>query len=230
MSFDCVELEEITDEDEYHEKRSSINSKSISTMIESKHDVDDIDNDQARRVLLEQYARDLVNAILVDAVNLSTLSVEMNMGVRELSDDENGLRELDENEMNETDEFIVFADASNRIESDMTDHVQQPSNVPRGSLNRLYTFSRIADDSTTQHLRSASSSSNQVDVFNESTSNLTYLRSCSAKIYYYYYYYSPTHIPLVLLSSSFFSSFFFFFTKRKKKSATRKQPNIKSNE
>ncbi|CAF4905448.1 unnamed protein product, partial [Rotaria sp. Silwood1] len=79
---------------------------------------------------------------------------DTNTGVRELSDDEEGLRELDENDMNGTDEFIVFAtktDASDHDddnENENDNNNQTSSIVPRGSLNRLYTFSRTNDDTS----------------------------------------------------------------------------------
>jgi hypothetical protein len=81
---------------------------------------------------------------------------DINTGVRELSDDENGLRELDENDMSGTDEFIVFAtkaeisDDGNDDENNNTNNTDQlsPTTINRGSLNRLYTFSRTNDDNT----------------------------------------------------------------------------------
>ncbi|UJR15050.1 hypothetical protein I4U23_002022 [Adineta vaga] len=101
-----------------------------------------LSNDQINyNVLLERTANNLVQAVLSDIYLLENHDDdddddEKNRGVRELSDDENGLRELDENDMNDTDEFIVFA-----TNADISDE-DQLSHTPRCSLNRLYTFSR----------------------------------------------------------------------------------------
>ena len=65
---------------------------------------------------------------------------DTNSGVRELSEDENGLREMDENDMNNTDEFIVFAN-----QTDFSDDCHTDSSAPRQGLNRLYTFSKVND-------------------------------------------------------------------------------------
>ena len=81
---------------------------------------------------------------------------DKNSGVRELSDDENGLRELDENDMNDTDEFIVFATNAELSDDD------QPSDTPRCSLNRLYTFSRTNNNNTNSIDSSKQTTSNQV--------------------------------------------------------------------
>lgn len=87
--------------------------------------------------------------------NLDPDDEDTNTGVRELSDDENGLRELDENDMSGTDEFILFATKAET--SDDEDNENNPNNdntnqispiINRGSLNRLYTFSRTNDDGT----------------------------------------------------------------------------------
>lgn len=65
---------------------------------------------------------------------------DTNSGVRELSNDEDGLRELDENDLSDTDEFIVFAP-----QAESTSDQPKSSNVPRSSLNRLYTFAKTTD-------------------------------------------------------------------------------------
>jgi hypothetical protein len=65
---------------------------------------------------------------------------DTNSGVRELSNDEDGLRELDENDLSDTDEFIVFAP-----QAEPTSDRPESSNVPRSSLNRLYTFAKTTD-------------------------------------------------------------------------------------
>lgn len=57
---------------------------------------------------------------------------EKNVGVRELSDDDHVLRELDENEINETDEFFVFA-------AEIDDRNSLTTN------NRLYTFRKFTE-------------------------------------------------------------------------------------
>jgi len=82
--------------------------------------------------LLERAANELVQSVLADILLLKSLDDEddQNTGVRELSEDETGLRELDENDMNDTDEFIVFA---TKTEDD---------HHPSYHLNRLYTFSK----------------------------------------------------------------------------------------
>ena len=104
-----IELEEITDEEE--EKNNVKQQLSI------------------HENLLERAANDLVESVLADILLLKTLDDDddddKNSGVRELSEDESGLRELDENDMNDTDEFIVF-----------------PTNSQTYNLNRLYTFSK----------------------------------------------------------------------------------------
>ena len=137
MSYGRVELEEITD-DEDPEKCSSIKKISQSSVVEK---IEDKPNDG----LLEQLAKDLVDSILVDVLRTVNGPEDVNVGVRELSDDENELRELDENDINGTDEFILFPTQTN--EDDDKNDRQSPSQV-RGSLNRLYTFARISDDST----------------------------------------------------------------------------------
>lgn len=113
---------------------------------------------------LERIANNLVDSILNDVLLSKNFEHddETNMGVRELSDDENGLRELDENDMSGTDEFILFAtnaEASDDDDDDddNTNHEKEQINendnqisptMNRGSLNRLYTFSRTNDDGT----------------------------------------------------------------------------------
>jgi hypothetical protein len=157
MSFDRVELEEITDEEEEDDKRSSIHNIDILSTVKKI-------NDDETNTLLERIANDLVASILADTLILSSLDHDddTNTGVRELSDDENGLRELDENDMNGTDEFIVFATKAEASDDDdgayIDDHQTSPI-IPRGSLNRLYTFSRANDDGTSN---SRKISSNQV--------------------------------------------------------------------
>ena len=81
---------------------------------------------------LERAANELVQSILADILLLKTLddSDDQNSGVRELSDDETGLRELDENDMNDTDEFIVFATPN------------QSSDNCQYHANKIYTFSK----------------------------------------------------------------------------------------
>ena len=95
--------------------------------------------------LLERTANDLVESVLAEILLLKNLDDyiddgDKNSGVRELSEDENGLRELDENDMNDTDEFIVFG-----TKADTSDD-EQTSDIPRCNLNRLYTFSKINDN------------------------------------------------------------------------------------
>ena len=81
---------------------------------------------------LERAANDLVQSILADILLLKSLedAEDQNSGVRELSDDETGLRELDENDMNDTDEFIVFA-----TQPETSDNRQYHP-------NKIYTFSK----------------------------------------------------------------------------------------
>ncbi len=115
-SFNKIELEEITDEDD--------------------------DKQIDRNKLLERAANDLVESVLADILLLKDFddNDDKNSGVRELSDDENGLRELDENDMNNTDEFIVFATNAKTSDDDQT------SNIPRYNLNKLYTFSKTNEN------------------------------------------------------------------------------------
>ncbi|CAF1208827.1 unnamed protein product [Rotaria sp. Silwood1] len=157
ISFGRIELEEISD-DEENDKRSLTNNIHKLSTVEV---IDNKEND--RNTLLEHIASNLVDSILNDALLSEKLNHDnnnddddddTNTGVRELSDDEEGLRELDENDMNGTDEFIVFAtktDASDHDddnENDNDNNNQTSSIVPRGSLNRLYTFSRTNDDTS----------------------------------------------------------------------------------
>jgi hypothetical protein len=87
---------------------------------------------------------------------------EINSGVRELSDDENGLRELDANDMNDTDEFIVFASNIDPIE----DNQEYTSSTPRANINRLYAFARHTDHgiNTTQQ-RTCNQVCSNIDMF-----------------------------------------------------------------
>jgi hypothetical protein len=155
MSFGRVKLEEVTDEEE-NDKQSSLNNIYIPSTVDGQ-----IDDDE-KNALLECLASNLVDTILNDILFLKNLDQDddTNTGVRELSDDENALRELDENDMSGTDEFIVFATKANLSDDDNNNNdTQTPSNIPRGSLNRLYTFSRTNDDST---INPCKISSNQV--------------------------------------------------------------------
>jgi len=154
MSFGRIELEEIADEEE-NDKRSSTNNIHIPSIVEEYNDDDDTNTS------LELVASNLVDSILNDVLLLKNFDHnddDTNTGVRELSDDENGLRELDENDMSGTDEFIVFATKAEAPDDDdddndhenntNTNNQQSPTIVNRGSLNRLYTFSRTNDDNT----------------------------------------------------------------------------------
>ena len=154
-SYNKIELEEITDEDNDEEKRlvsKDDNSRSISL---SSFD------DQTNSNSLEQLASDLVDSILADVLAMECLQDETNTGVRELSEDETALRELDENDIHETDEFIVFATQANPIDENDQEQEQDenysktfPSSTTtvtiRGSLNRLYTFTRNTEDNSLQ--------------------------------------------------------------------------------
>lgn len=79
---------------------------------------------------LERTANDLVESILSEILTYKTLEEidDQNTGVRELTDDETSLRELDEDDMNNTDEFILFATQSDE---------------PQINQNKLYTFTKI---------------------------------------------------------------------------------------
>jgi hypothetical protein len=93
--------------------------------------------------LLQCAANDLVESVLSNILLLKNLdddNDDKNSGVRELSEDENGLRELDENDMNDTDEFIVFATNAKTSDDDQT------SNIPRYNLNKLYRFSKTNEN------------------------------------------------------------------------------------
>lgn len=174
MSYNKIELEEITDEDNDEEKRlvfKDDNSRSISL---SSFD------DRTNSISLEQLASDLVDSILADVLAMEFIQDETNTGVRELSEDETALRELDENDIHETDEFIVFATQANPIDEDEEEQLEQNENyvknsssstttttaasasgsttAGRGSLNRLYTFTRNTDENLSQR----KTSSNQV--------------------------------------------------------------------
>jgi hypothetical protein len=142
IPFGRVELEDVTDEEEaeYDKRPSTVN-------IHPAEEIDD--DDDEKNALLERLASSLVASILNDVLNLKDIDyeAETNAGVRELSDDENGLRELDENDINGTDEFIVFSTNSGTFDDDRLDQVDPMSSMASGgSLNRLYTFSRTNDD------------------------------------------------------------------------------------
>ena len=104
----------------------------------SQIELEEIDHND----LLERVANDLVESVLADILLLENLDdvdeEDQNTGVRELSEDESGLRELDENDMNDTDEFIVIGTQA------------EPSDIPPYNLNRLYTFSKMNDDNSKQ--------------------------------------------------------------------------------
>lgn len=149
MPFTRIELEEITDEDE-NDKRSSTSNIQILSTVEQF--------DEKSKTSLERFANRFVDSILNDIIHSENLphhdDEEKNHGVRELSDDENALRELDENEMSGTDEFILFAtnpedDESKNLYDD--DPISPTTN--RGNLNRLYTFTRSNEDGTTNPSR-----------------------------------------------------------------------------
>ena len=158
ITFGQIELEEITDEDETDKRSSTSNIQILST-------VEQFDETNGKTTSLERFANHLVDSILTDVLHLEKSHLhedEPNLGVRELSDDENALRELDENDMSGTDEFIVFAtQPENEMENlhhDDDDQLLSPTTNNRGNLNRLYTFSRTTDDGTTMN----KSPSNQV--------------------------------------------------------------------
>ncbi len=118
--------------------------------IELEDIVDDEDDkqllsnkDMDHNNLLERVANDLVESVLADILLLKTLDDEddQNTGVRELSEDENGLREFDENDMSDTDEFIVIGTQA------------EPSDTPPYNLNRLYRFSKTNDENSKQVCR-----------------------------------------------------------------------------
>lgn len=135
--FNRIILEDIVDKDDDNQSLSMDNTKAISSQTNLSSSNEQIDHDG----LLERTANHLVDKVLAEILlfkNLDDNIDDKNSGVRELSDDENGLRELDENDMNDTDEFIVLP--SN---ADISDHDEQTLNTPRHSLNRLYTFSKI---------------------------------------------------------------------------------------
>jgi len=145
ISFGRVELEEVTDEEE-NDKRSSTNNMHIPSTV-GEH------NDDETNMSLERLAGNLVDTVLNDILHLKNLDHEddTNMGVRELSDDENGLRELDENDMSGTDEFIVFATKPETSDDDDNDDENKNNNqisptINRNNFNRLYTFSKTNDD------------------------------------------------------------------------------------
>ncbi|CAF1405462.1 unnamed protein product [Adineta steineri] len=138
--FSRIELVDITDKEDDNQLLSMESNKSIPSITNLSLSNEQINHNE----LLERTANDLVESLLTDILLLNNIDDDVdedddkNSGVRELSDDENGLRELDENDMNDTDEFIVFA--TNAELSDNDD--DQSSNTQRCSLNRLYTFSR----------------------------------------------------------------------------------------
>ncbi|CAF3778646.1 unnamed protein product [Rotaria sordida] len=138
--FSHIELEDVTDEE--HDNRSlSMKNNNLTPTITNLSLSNEKSDDNE---LLERVANDLVETVLTDILHLQNLDHDddKNSGVRELSEDENGLRELDENDMNDTDEFIVFATKPGISNDD-----EQISNIPRYSLNKLYTFSKTHHNS-----------------------------------------------------------------------------------
>lgn len=160
IAFTRIELEEITDEDETDKRSSTSNIQILSTVEQF-----DANNTE---ISLERFATHLVDSILAEALHSETARLhedEQNHGVRELSDDENALRELDENDMSGTDEFILFATKSEDESENLHDDPGlSPTTNNRGNLNRLYTFTRTNDDGTTitTTMNSNKSPSNQV--------------------------------------------------------------------
>ena len=106
-------------------------------------------DDDKTHTLLERVASNLTDSIINYAVLFKSLDhdYDKNTDVRELSDDENALRELDENDISGTDEFIVFATKPETSDDNdnNNNNSQTSSTIPRDSLNRLYTFSRTND-------------------------------------------------------------------------------------
>ncbi len=148
-----IELEDIVPEKYDNQSLSMENNTLISSIINLPLFNEQMDANE----LLERAADDLVQSVLTDILLLNNFDDEddKNSGVRELSDDENGLRELDENDMSDTDEFIVFA-----TNAEISDYDQIP-NTPRCGLNRLYTFSRTNNNNNS--IRSSKqTTSNQV--------------------------------------------------------------------
>ncbi|CAF1520317.1 unnamed protein product [Adineta ricciae] len=139
LAFGRVELEDVTDEEE-NDKRPPTNNI---------HTVEEIDDDK-KNMLLERLAIDLVDSILNDVLHFKEFQQEpdIDADIRELSDDENALRELDENDVNGPDEFIVFSTKAEALDDSSDQPNQISTSIPRGSLNRLYTFSRSSDDGT----------------------------------------------------------------------------------
>jgi hypothetical protein len=101
-----IELEDIVPEKYDNQSLSMENNTLISSIINLPLFNEQMDANE----LLERAADDLVQSVLTDILLLNNFDDEddKNSGVRELSDDENGLRELDENDMSDTDEFIIY--------------------------------------------------------------------------------------------------------------------------
>ncbi|CAF3665252.1 unnamed protein product [Rotaria socialis] len=141
----CIELEVAADEEHGNRSLSMSNNKLIPSITNIPLSIEKNDEND----LLERIANDLVESVLSD-IFISKIFYDeddSNSGVRELSEDESGLRELDEDDMNDTDEFIVFPTQLSLEDDDPT------SNVPKCSLNKLYTFSKtnhIGSDNSKQ--------------------------------------------------------------------------------
>lgn len=150
-----IELEAVADEEQNNRSLSMKTNKFIPSTIENPdHHHNDNDDD-----LLERIANNLVESVLSDVFITKNLKDDAdddkNSGVRELSEDENGLRELDEDDMNDTDEFIVFP---TQLEL-LNDDDDETSSIRRCSLNKIYTFSKLHSNSSDT---SKQASSNQV--------------------------------------------------------------------
>ncbi|CAF3650086.1 unnamed protein product [Rotaria sp. Silwood1] len=129
-----IELEVVTNEEHDNRSLPMKNNDLIPPITNLSLSIEKSDDNE----LFERVANNLVESVLTDVLHLHSLEHDddKNSGVRELSEDENGLRELDENDMNDMDEFIVFG-----TNAEISDD-EYSSNIPRYSLNKLYTFSR----------------------------------------------------------------------------------------
>lgn len=162
-TFDRIELEEVTDEEEGERTKS----------------------ERIQTTSIERLADSLVESILSEILFSKTHDPdeEPNTGVRELSDDENALRELDENDMSGTDEFIVFATNDDATELETTTSTtttslnnENPLSPPnhRSSSNRLYTFSRNQDDETIKNpLKQDTSATSVLMIFDKDLPSTT---------------------------------------------------------
>lgn len=135
-----------------HHVETMVNEKQQNEIVESS--IMPLANENEESIdEFERTANDLVESILTEILTCENLDEfdDQNSGVRELSDDENGLRELDENDINNTDEFILFATQPETFDDE-----------PRINQNKLYTFAKLQEQTVSNDVETTNTSSEQI--------------------------------------------------------------------